>query len=60
VHVALRKAFNEGEGVEVCLSASYLLESVILASVTLQLTYLDYLRITLLSCASQILRISSL
>jgi hypothetical protein len=52
VHVALRKAFDEGEGVEGCLSASYLLESVILASVTLQLTYLDYLCITLLLCAS--------
>ena len=52
MHVALRKAFDEGEGVEVCLIASYLLESVILASITLQLTYLDYLCITLLLCAS--------
>ena len=32
----------------------YFLESVILASVTLQLTYLSYLCITLLLCASQL------
>jgi hypothetical protein len=39
-------------GLRLGINWSYLLESVILASITLQLTYLNYLCITLLLCAT--------